>query len=298
MSHLRFGSEPIRSSYLVYNADYIACHNPSFVNHFDLLKGLKKNGTFVLNCQWSENELDEKLPGSIKRYIANNNINFYTINAIKIAEEVGLGNRINMVMQSVFFKLAQIIPVDDAIRYLKDSVETSYGRKGPQIVEMNNQAIDRSLQALIKVNVPESWSEAVDEYEPIKDEPEFVKNIQRPMARQEGDELPVSAFVGMEDGTFPVGTTKYEKRGIAVLVPEWQIDKCIQCNQCAFVCPHAVIRAVLLDDEEEKKLPIRLKHFKQKGKGLKTTDIEYKLVLWIVQDVVYVQMYAQHLVKH
>ena len=239
VSHLRFGSEPIRSSYLVYNADYIACHNPSFVNHFDLLKGLKKNGTFVLNCQWSENELDEKLPGSIKRYIANNNINFYTINAIKIAEEVGLGNRINMVMQSVFFKLAQIIPVDDAIRYLKDSVETSYGRKGPQIVEMNNQAIDRSLQALIKVNVPESWSEAVDEYEPIKDEPEFVKNIQRPMARQEGDELPVSAFVGMEDGTFPVGTTKYEKRGIAVLVPEWQIDKCIQCNQCAFVCPHA-----------------------------------------------------------
>ena len=154
---------------------------------------------------------------------------------------------------------------------------------------MNNQAIDISLQALIKVNVPESWSEAVDEYEPIKDEPEFVKNIQRPMARQEGDELPVSAFVGMEDGTFPVGTTKYEKRGIAVLVPEWQIDKCIQCNQCAFVCPHAVIRAVLLDDEEEKKAPDTFKTL-QARKGLEHYRYRIQLVLWIVQDVVYVQI--------
>jgi len=268
VSHLRFGPEPIRSPYLVYSADYIACHNPSFVNHFDLLKGLKRNGVFVLNCQWSEDELDEKLPASIKRYIANNDINFYIINAIKIAREVGLGNRINMVMQSVFFKLAGIIPVDDAIRYLKESVETAYGKKGQKIVDMNKEAIDRSLQALVKVNVPESWKNAVDDEAPEKDEPEFVKKIQRPMARHEGDELPVSAFVGMEDGSFPVGTTKYEKRGIAVVIPEWQPDNCIQCNQCSFVCPHAVIRPVLLDCEEEKRAPDTFITLQAKGKGL------------------------------
>lgn len=268
VSHLRFGPEPIRSPYLVYSADYIACHNPSFVNHFDLLKGLKRNGVFVLNCQWSEDELDEKLPASIKRYIANNDINFYIINAIKIAREVGLGNRINMVMQSVFFKLAGIIPVDDAIRYLKESVETAYGKKGQKIVDMNKEAIDRSLQALVKVNVPESWKNAVDDEAPEKDEPEFVKKIQRPMARHEGDELPVSAFVGMEDGSFPVGTTKYEKRGIAVVIPEWQPDNCIQCNQCSFVCPHAVIRPVLLDGEEEKRAPDTFITLQAKGKGL------------------------------
>lgn len=268
ISHLRFGPRPIRSPYLVYSADYIACHNPSFVNHFDLLKGLKPNGIFVLNCQWDENELDEKLPASIKRYIAKNNINFYIINAIKIAREVGLGNRINMVMQSVFFKLAGIIPVDDAIKYLKESVETTYGKKGQKVVDMNKEAIDRSLEALVKVNVPEEWKNAVDEEEPVKEEPEFVKKIQRPMARHEGDELPVSAFVGMEDGSFPVGTTKYEKRGIAVVIPEWQIDKCIQCNQCSFVCPHAVIRPVLLNSEEEKRAPDTFKTMQAKGKGL------------------------------
>lgn len=268
ISHLRFGTKPIRSPYLVYNADYIACHNPSFVNQFDLLKGLKRHGIFVLNCQWSEEELDEKLPASIKRYIANNDINFYIINAIKIAGEVGLGNRINMVMQSVFFKLAEIIPVDDAIRYLKESVETAYGKKGQKIVDMNKEAIDRSLEALVRVNVPEEWKNAVDEEAPIKDEPEFVKKIQRPMARHEGDELPVSAFIGMEDGSFPVGTTKYEKRGIAVVVPEWQIDKCIQCNQCSYVCPHAVIRPVLLDSDEEKRAPDTFKTLQAKGKGL------------------------------
>jgi len=268
VSHLRFGPKPIRSPYLVYNADYIACHNPSFVNHFDLLKGLKKNGIFVLNCQWSEDELDEKLPASIKRYIANNDINFYIINAIKIAREVGLGNRINMVMQSVFFRLAGIIPVDDAIRYLKESVETAYGKKGQKIVDMNKEAIDRSLEALIKVNVPEKWKNASEEEAPVKDEPEFVRKIQRPMARHEGDELPVSAFVGMEDGSFPVGTTKYEKRGIAVMIPEWQPDNCIQCNQCSFVCPHAVIRPVLLDSEEEKRVPDNFITLQAKGKGL------------------------------
>ena len=172
------------------------------------MKGLKKNGTFVLNCQWNQDELDEKLPVSIKRYIVENNIDFYIINAIKIAGEVGLGNRINMVMQSIFFKLAKIIPVDEAINYLKDSVETTYGKKGQKIVDMNKAAIDRSLEALVKVDVPQAWKDAKDEEKPVKDEPDFVKNIQRPMARNEGDELPVSAFLGMEDGKFPLGMTK------------------------------------------------------------------------------------------
>ncbi len=268
VSHLRFGSKPIRSPYLVSHADYIACHNPSFVNHFDLLKGLNKNGIFVLNCQWNQDELVQKLPASIRRFVAKNDIDFYTINAIDIAREIGLGNRINMVMQSVFFKLAKIIPVDDAIQYLKNSVEVVYGRKGQKIVDMNKAAIDRSLEALVKVQIPDSWKDAKDEETHFLDEPAFIKDIQRPMARLEGDALPVSAFVGMEDGRFPSGTTKYEKRGIAVLVPEWQIDKCIQCNQCAYVCPHSVIRAVLLDDEEARKAPVTLKSTQANGKGL------------------------------
>jgi len=268
VSHLRFGPKPIRSPYLVYNADYIACHNPSFVHHFDLLKGLRKKGTFVLNCRWNQEELDEKLPASIKRYVAQNDIDFYIINAISIAQEAGLGNRINMVMQSVFFKLAGIIPVEDAIGYLKDSVETTYGRKGRKIVDMNNAAIDKSLEALVRVKVPGEWKDARDEEQPVKDEPEFVRRIQRPMARHEGDELPVSAFLGMEDGKFPVGTTKYEKRGIAVTVPEWQIDKCIQCNQCSYVCPHAVIRPALLDSGEAQRAPDTFKTLQAKGKGL------------------------------
>lgn len=268
VSHLRFGPKPIRSPYLVYNADYIACHNPSFVHHFDLLKGLKKKGTFVLNCLWEKEEVEDKLPASIKRYIAKNEIEFYIINAIRIARDVGLGNRINMIMQTAFFKLAKIIPVDDAIQYLKESVEKTYGRKGQKIVDMNKAAIDKAIEALVKVEPPEAWKDAKDEELPIKEEPEFVKNIQRPMARHEGDELPVSAFVGMEDGTFPLGTTKYEKRGIAIMIPEWQIDKCIQCNQCSYVCPHAVIRPFLLDDDEAQRAPDTFKMLKAKGKGI------------------------------
>jgi pyruvate-ferredoxin/flavodoxin oxidoreductase len=268
VSHLRFGPKPIRSPYLVYDADYIACHNPSFVHHFDLLKGLKKKGTFVLNCQWSRQELEDKLPASMKRFIAEKEIDFYIINAIHIAREVGLGNRINMIMQTVFFKLAKIIPVEEAIAYLKDSVEKTYGRKGQKIVDMNKAAIDQAIEALVRVEAPESWKNAKETELPMKDEPDFVKNIQRPMARHEGDELPVSAFIGMEDGEFPVGTTKYEKRGIAVFIPEWQIDKCIQCNQCAYVCPHAVIRPFLLDEQEVKRAPDTFKTLKARGKGL------------------------------
>jgi len=270
VSHLRFGKKPIKAPYLVFEADYVACHNQSFIYHYDILKGLRKNGTFVLNCNWKPEELDEKLPAKIKRYIAKNNINFYIIDAVSIASEIGLGGRINMIMQSAFFNLTKVIPVEDAVRYLKESIEKTYGRKGQPIVEMNCKAVDKGIEALIKVDVPASWAEAEDDLEerPVKEEPDFVKNIQRPMARLEGDELPVSAFVGMEDGTFPPGTTTYEKRGIAVMVPEWQIDKCIQCNQCSYVCPHATIRPCLLNEEEVRKAPAGFKTKKAIGKGL------------------------------
>lgn len=268
VSHLRFGQKPVKAPYLVYDADYIACHNPAFLQHYDLVKGLKKGGTFVLNCAWQAEEVAEHLPAALKQYLAKNEINFYIVDALAIASQVGLGNRINMVMQSVFFKLAEVIPVEEALRLLKDSIAKMYGRKGENIVKMNHAAVDQALEALIKVEVPQQWLEAADEELPVKEEPDFVKNIQRPMARQEGDELPVSAFTGMEDGTFPPGTTAYEKRGIAPLLPEWQIDKCIQCGQCTYVCPHATIRGYLLDEAEAKNAPETFKTKKAVGKGI------------------------------
>ena len=259
ISHLRFGDKPIKSSYLVYDADYVACHNKSYVYHYDILKGLKENGTFVLNCPWSQDELDEKLPASIKSYIVEQNIDFYIIDAVSVAQDVGLSNRINMVMQTVFFKLTDVVPVEDAIIYLKEFIEKTYGKKGQKIVDMNNKAVDMSLEQLIHVDVPAEWKNAEEEEEeddyPVKDEPEFMRRLKRPAARREGDELPVSVFEGMEDGTFPMGTTAYEKRGIAVLVPQWQTENCIQCNQCAYICPHAVIRPFLLDEEEKNNAP-------------------------------------------
>lgn len=268
ISHLRFGQKPIKSSYFVSDADYIACHNKSFLYNYDLLHGLKKNGTFVLNCPWRPDEVEDHLPALYKRYIAKNNIKFYIIDAIKIAGEIGLGGRINMVMQAAFFKLANVIPVDDAIRYLKESIQTVYGKKGSNIVEMNQKAVDRGIEALHKVEVPASWADVPDEAMPTKDEPDFVKRIQRPMAAHEGDNLPTSAFVGMEDGTHPLGTTAYEKRGIAVYIPEWQIDKCIQCNQCSYICPHATIRPFLLDEDEYAKAPDTFKTKKPVNKKL------------------------------
>jgi len=267
-SHLRFGKHPIRSPYLVFNADYIACHNKSFLYHYDILKGLKKDGTFVLNCPWDVKELDEKLPSAIKKYIADNNINFYIIDALKIASHVGLGNRINMIMQTAFFKLANVLPVKEALGYLKDDIKEMYGRKGSDIVKKNQEAIDKSIDALVKVEIPTEWAKSEEDNLPVKHEPEFIKNIQRVMARDEGDELPTSAFKGMEDGTFPNGTTSYEKRGIAPMVPEWQIDKCIQCGRCSYVCPHATIRPFMLNDEEEKRKPDTFKTAKPIGKGL------------------------------
>ncbi|NLH45207.1 MAG: pyruvate:ferredoxin (flavodoxin) oxidoreductase [Acholeplasmataceae bacterium] len=251
VSHLRFGHEPIRAPYLINYADFVAVHNQSYVNKYDVLAGLKKNGTFLLNCRWNAEELEANLPAAMKRYIAKNNINFYTIDAVKIAEEIGLGGRINMIMQSAFFKLADIIPVEDAVKYLKEAVDHSYGLKGQTILNMNYAAIDKGVDAIVKINVPADWSEAADtEAVAAGSADNFAKNILEPMNSMEGDKLPVSAFQKHADGTFPSGTSTFEKRGIAINVPEWQIDNCIQCNQCAFVCPHASIRPVLATAEE------------------------------------------------
>jgi pyruvate-ferredoxin/flavodoxin oxidoreductase len=267
ISHLRFGPQPIRSPYLVYNADYIACHNQSFVYNYDMLKGLKKKGVFVLNCQWDSKELELKLPAPLKRYIAQNEIEFYTIDAMKIAGEVGLGNRINMIMQTVFFNLANIIPFDDAVKYLKEAIQETYGKKGQKIVDMNYNAIDRSIGALHKVAVPKGWMNAEDEIDGQEEVPDFIRRIHRPMMRGEGDELPVSVFKGIEDGTHPLGTTAYEKRKIAVQIPQWQPENCIQCARCAFVCPHATIRQFLLDEQEAAMAPVDYTTLKATGKG-------------------------------
>ena len=267
VSHLRFGQKPIRSPYLVYNSNYIACHNKSFLYNYDILKGLKVKGVFVLNCPWDMEGLELNLPASIKRYIAQNAIDFYTIDAIKIAGEAGLGNRINMIMQTAFFKLANVIPVTDAVNYLKASIEKTYGKKGQKIVDMNNLAVDSSLNALQKVTVPPAWSTALDEETAPEIVPDFIHRIQRPMARQEGDELPVSAFDGIEDGTHPLGTAAYEKRGIAVMLPQWQPENCIQCGRCSYVCPHATIRLFLLNDSEAGRTPSEYTTLKAMGKG-------------------------------
>ena len=274
MSHLRFGKTPIRSTYLIDEADYIACHNQSYVHEYDLLKGLKKGGVFVLNCIWDDKELDNHLPAKLKKYIANNDIQFYTINATNIAQEIGLGNRINMIMQSAFFKLAEIIPEDEAIDYLKDSIKKAYGKKGDKVVNMNYSAVEKGRDSLVKVNVPESWKTAIDEAIE-SDEPEFIKNILRPINAQEGDDLPVSAFKGIEDGTLPNGTAAYEKRGVGVSVPEWIIENCIQCNQCSYICPHSTIRPFLLNEEEVQNAPEAFETKKAVGKGLE--GLQYKI---------------------
>ncbi len=271
VSHLRFGKKAIKSPYLINKADFVSCSNQSYVHKYNVLDGLKPGSTFLLNTIWTPEELDEKLPGSYKRFLANNNIKFYTINAVGIAQEIGLGGRINMIMQSAFFKLANIIPVEDAVKYLKDAVVTSYGKKGQKVVDMNNAAIDKGVESIVKIDIPESWKDAKDEeVENNHKMTEFVKNIVIPMNRQEGDSLPVSTFMGMEDGTFEAGTAAYEKRGIAVNVPEWIPEKCIQCNQCAYVCPHAAIRPFLLNDAEKAAAPESMKLVP--AKALKTEE--------------------------
>ncbi len=256
VSHLRFGKKEIKSPYLINKADFVSCSNQSYVHKYNVLDGLKPGSTFLLNTIWDADDLERELPASYKRFIANNNIKFYTLNAVKIAQEIGLGGRINMIMQSAFFKLANIIPIEDAVKYLKDAVVTSYGKKGQNVVDMNNAAIDKGIEAIVEVKIPDSWKTAQDEEAaPIKHATKFVKDIVIPMNRLEGDNLPVSTFTGMEDGTFEAGTAAFEKRGIAVNVPEWDSSKCIQCNQCAIVCPHAVIRPFLLNEAEKAAAP-------------------------------------------
>ena len=255
MSHLRFGKKPIKSTYLLDEADYIACHKPAYIYQYDILEGLKQDGTFLLNCVWSKDELEEKLPGAMKRYIAEKNINFYIINAVDIASSIGLGGRINMVTQAAFFKLANVIPIDEAVPLLKDAIKRTYGKKGDKIVAMNCEAVDKALDAIVKIDVPASWRDAKDDVVEEKDVPAFIKNIVEPVNAQRGNKLPVSTFTGIEDGTFMQGTSKYEKRTVAVSVPEWNVEKCIQCNQCSLVCPHAAIRPILLTEEEASKAP-------------------------------------------
>ncbi|MCI8284574.1 MAG: pyruvate:ferredoxin (flavodoxin) oxidoreductase [Firmicutes bacterium] len=275
ISHLRFGKQPIKSTYLISSANFVACHNPAYVNQYDILEGLKPGGTFLLNCIWSADELGSMLPGSIKRYLAENNINFYTINAVKIGEEIGLGNRINMIMQSAFFALTKVIPVDDAIKHLKDSVIENYGFMGENIVEMNNKAIDMGATAFEKIDIPASWADAeLEKPEDIKGT-DFIKNILVPISRQKGNTLPVSAFTQDINGILPSGTSAYEKRGVATNVPQWNKDTCIQCNQCSFVCPHATIRPVLVKKADAASKPEGFETVQAKGKGLE--DYEYRI---------------------
>ncbi len=255
MSHLRFGKSPITSPYLINKPDFVSCSQKSYVNNYNLIAGLKRGGTFLLNTDWNVEELSKHLPAYMKRYIAKNEINFYTVNAVKIAGELGLGGRFNMVMQAAFFKLTNIIKLDEAVKYLKDAVEKSYGAKGQNIVDMNCGAIDQGITALHKVEVPADWADAQDEEKISADVPKFISDIQNVMNRQEGDELPVSKFVELADGTFPVGGTAYEKRGTAIKVPAWDKSKCIGCNQCSFVCPHAAIRPILTTEDELKNAP-------------------------------------------
>ncbi|MBQ6014304.1 MAG: pyruvate:ferredoxin (flavodoxin) oxidoreductase [Firmicutes bacterium] len=269
ISHLRFGKNKIKSTYLISEADYVGCHNQAYVDRYDVIAGLKKGGNFVLNTLWTEEELEHNLPASLKQYIAKNDINFYIVDAVKIAQELGLGSRINMIMQAAFFRLANVIPVEDAVKYLKESVEKTYGKKGKDVVEMNWKAIDAGCNALVKVNVPESWKTAVDT-KPAEEKKtnEWVEKIMVPMNRQEGNKLPVSAFIDAPDGTFPTGTTQYEKRGVAVKVPMWHAENCIQCNQCSFVCPHSTIRPVLLNEAEKAAAPAGFETKAATGKEL------------------------------
>ena len=252
-SHLRFGDCPIRSTYLITTPDFVACHVPAYIHMYDVLKGLQKGGSFLLNSIWDEEETKKHLPNHMKRYLAENEINFYIINGTKTGQELGLGNRTNTIMQSAFFKITNVIPYEVAVSEMKHAIDKSYGKKGEAIVNMNYAAVDAGGKEgnLIKVTVPAEWKNLPDdEIKHDENRPEFIRNIVDVMNAQKGDDLPVSAFNGYEDGTFPAGTAKFEKRGIAVNVPEWQVENCIQCNQCAYVCPHAAIRPFLMSDEE------------------------------------------------
>ncbi|WP_311376242.1 pyruvate:ferredoxin (flavodoxin) oxidoreductase [Anaerococcus lactolyticus] len=277
VSHLRFGKEPILSTYLLDEADFISCSKQAYVFNYDLLAGLKDEGIFLLNTVWAKEELEERLPGSMKRYLAKHKINFYIIDASHIAEKIGLGSRTNMIMQSAFFNLTKVIDTDDAMKYLKDSIVKAYGHKGEDIVSMNNKAVDMGASAYEKIEIPDAWASAKDEVKEEVKLPDFIKNIVKPMEEQKEDEIPVSAFKDIDNGAWETATTQYEKRGVALNVPEWQIDKCIQCNQCSFVCPHAVIRPFLVTEEEKAKAPAGFATKKAIGKGLEGYDFRIQI---------------------
>ena len=262
MSHLRFGKKPIKSTYLIRKADFVACHNPSYVNKYNMVQELVDGGTFLLNCSWDMEGLEAHLPGQVKAFIANHDIKFYTIDGIKLGKEIGLGGRINTVLQSAFFKLANIIPEEQAIELMKSAAKATYGLKGDKIVQMNYDAIDAGAQQIVKITVPEAWKTCADEglfAQEVKggrkEVIDFVKNIQEKVNAQEGNSLPVSAFTEYADGSTPSGTAAYEKRGIAVDIPVWKPENCIQCNRCSYVCPHAVIRPIALTEDELAKAP-------------------------------------------
>ena len=265
-SHLRFGKQPIIGSYLITKADFVACHNQSYLDKYDIVQEIKQSGTFLLNTIWKPEELSEKLPAATKRYIANNKVKFYVINAVKIGKELGLGNRTNSVLQAAFFKLSHIIPQEDAVHYMKDAIKNTYGNKGEKIVNMNYAAVDAGISQVVEIQVPEEWKEVQDKPVVIeKNIPDFVKKVAMPINSLKGDLLPVSAFKGHEDGSVPLGTTKYEKRGVAVDVPEWNGTNCLQCNQCALACSHAAIRPFLLTEEEAGKAPEGMYTVQAKG---------------------------------
>jgi pyruvate-ferredoxin/flavodoxin oxidoreductase len=268
ISHLRFGKLPIRSTYLINRANYVACHNQSYVDRYDMLWDLKDGGTFLLNTVWKPEELDAKLPAATKKALAEKKVNFYIIDGAHLGNEIGLGARINMIMLAAFFKLTEVIPIDDAVRYLKEGITASYGKKGQKILDMNFAAVDAGISHLVKIDVPEAWANASEAASENTTVPKFITEVLEPMNKQEGDYLPVSAFAGREDGTFPSGTAAYEKRGVAPYVPVWKPENCIQCNQCSFVCPHAAIRPILLDSDEAKAAPEGFVTSEAKGKGL------------------------------
>jgi len=264
MSHLRFGKTPIHSTYLIDNADYIACHQSSYVDKYELLEGIRDGGTFVLNSPWTLAEMETQLPNSLKKTIAEKHLKFYNINAVKIAEDIGLGGRINMIMQTVFFKLSNVLPINDAMKYLKDAIAKTYGKKGQDVVEMNWKAVDAASAAIQEIRYPSSWATLPADTRECRQEPEFITKVARPMLAQQGDKLPVSAFTPA--GLFPPGTTRYEKRGVAINVPEWIMNNCIQCNQCAMVCPHAAVRPVLVTQDELSRTPSGFEAKKAVGK--------------------------------
>ena len=261
ISHLRFGDKKIRSTYLINKADFVACHTPAYVRKYNMVQDLKDGGTFLLNCAWDMEELEKQLPGQAKRYMAEHNIKFYTINGIQIGKEVGLGGRINTILQSAFFKLANIIPIEDAVKYMKDAATASYSKKGDAVVKMNHDAIDRGVDSIVEIQIPESWKDATDEDLSITqtngnaDVLKYVNTVQAKINAQDGNSLPVSAFLDYADGTTPSGSAAYEKRGIAIDVPTWIPENCIQCNFCSYVCPHACIRPVAMTEEEANNAP-------------------------------------------